>query len=414
MNFNNVGFNQMNFIKSMYGSSGLGGISNKYNYADRNTAKLQSIITKRYRQELNVTNELASYRDSTKSFYNDFYPAMDELKTAAAKLKNTSSSSTMDPTGYGSTNSKAVSDVVGSLDSMEEIAVDVKQIATGQVSSFDSISSASKGAIDGKGSIELSIGGKTKKLELDISANATNEDALKQVASKINEAKAGVKAEVITKDGKSSLQIADQKTGEKSSFSVKLSGSLSTLGTESVTKGQNAIYTAGGKEHTSESNRVKLADGKLSATLTGKGAATLAKKVVDPDVVKNSVKDFAKAYNSVLDTLQKHSGKSPAIANLKRSFENSKFVAPSLSSVGVEVDYSGKLTVNDSKFEASFKNDPAKVKRILGSGNGFAAETMQKASSAIVNSSRLIQPPKSIGFGRFYGSSIGSLLDTWA
>lgn len=406
-------FNSVNFMKSLYGNSGVGGISGKYNYAARNTAKLQSIIESRTAYEKSQNQQLTDFRSNSKEFYSGYFSKMDDLKDSASRLRNTSVTSTLSPMGYGSNNSKAVSDVSGTLDSRDPVSVQVSQLATANTSTFAAVSATEKGDFSGKGSISLTIGSQMKNIDVDLKAGMTNEDALKQIASSINEAKAGVTAKVVTTDGKSTLSIATEKTGELApSVSIKTSGSLSGLGAMTETKGQNAVYSVNGKEYTSESNKVSLFDGKLSATLTGEGTATLSKQTVDSDVVLKAVKDFASDYNSVVDYLSKNANKSYAISNLASSFKDVKYVASALAPIGVNVDGSGKISINEDSFKAAMNENPDKVRSLLGSSGGLAGDTYQKVNSAIMNSSKLIQMPNSLNRNYFYGSSIGMLLDT--
>lgn len=414
MGINSNYFNSVGFTNSLYGSSGLGGISSKYDYAARNTAKLQSILQARTSYEDTLSQKLSDFRTSSKDFYSGFYSKMDSLKDSSARLRNTSITSALSPMGYGSDNSKAVSDVSGSLDSRDPVSIQVSQIATANTNAFAEVTSADKGGFSGKGSISLTIGSQVKNIDVDLKADMTNEDALKQVAASINEAKAGVTAQVVTKDGQSTLSIATNKTGVNAeSVSIKTSGSLSKLGAVTETKGQNAIYSVNGKEYSSESNRVSLFDGKLSATLKGEGNANLSKQTIDSDVVLRAVKDFADDYNSVVDYLKKNATKSYEISNLAASFTNVKYVASALSPIGINVDSSGKISVNEDSFKTAMQDNPDKVRQLVGSSGGLAGDTYQKVNSAIMNSSKLIQMPNALNRNYFYGSSVGVLLDTW-
>lgn len=402
---------QSSYFQTLYGNSGIGGLSSKYDYAAQNKARLQSILQMKDTQETARGKQLLDYRKTASSFYSDFYPVMGALKSSASQLSNTSMTSVLKPMGYGSSNSSAVTGVSGNLDSGTSVSVNVKQAAARQTSTFAAVKDTDKGAFAGKGSLEFSVNGKNHSVSLEIGKDIANKDALGQIAEQINGLKAGISASVVTADGKSSLQVTSDKTGESAAFTLKASGSFTNLGDATVQKAKNAIYSVdGGADQMSESNQIKLKDGKLSATLSGTGTAVLSKQAYDSSAVLKSVQQFAKDYNAVVNTLNSHAGKSSAIENLASSFGNIKFQSSSLSSVGINVDGAGRMTVNAEKFQSALQKDPGKVGNLLGSSGGLASTTYRRVSEAVVNSGKLVQPPKSV-YNRFTGSTAGLLLD---
>lgn len=381
-----------------------------FDMASINTRKLENIIASRTKQEANFNKQLNDFRSTSKEFYGDFYPKMNELEGAASKLKITTMDSVLKPMGYGSDNSNVVANVSGTLDSGKPISVDVSQLATKQETKFNSISATTTGEFTGKTTLTLDIGGKKTDMSVDATSKMTGQEALKLLADKVNSAKTGVTAEVLVKDGKAELSLSSDKTGEKAAFSAKVSGTASkALGEGAVVASRNAKYAVDGKEFSSETNKVKLADDKLSATLTGTGKANLGKQNIDAGNAVYAVKDFAQKYNDVVNFLSKNEDVSFGVKNMSSSFSNTKYLSNALSKVGIDTDSSGRLYVDEARFTSAMQSDPEYVNKIIGSAGGLAGETSQKAKSAIVNSSKLVEAPK--GYNRFYGTPIGLMMD---
>lgn len=398
-------------MKSMSGFSGVPG----FDYASKNTLRLQSILERRSAQESAYSKEMTEFKQSSTKFYSEFTPKMSELSSAASKLKTTTFDSTLRPMGYGSDNGSAVTAVTGTIDSNKDIKVDVAQIATGQKNAYAEVSATKKGDFAGKSAVELVVGEKKVKIDVNIDTSKTNEDALKEIASKINAEKLGVKAEVVVKEGKAQLSVSSEKTGEKTEFTATITGDAkAALGDAEIKKAQDAKYTVDGKDYVSASNNVTLADGKISATLAGEGKATLSKGKKDTANVLASVKDFASKYNSVVDFLNKNQAASTSVNVMAKSFGNTKYLTDSLSQVGIDVDSSGRLTVNENRFSDAMKTDPAKIDRIIGSGGGLASAAKQKADAALMTSRNILQSTSNRSTTRFYGSPVGVMMDFWA
>lgn len=396
------------FLTSNKIDSSFGGMD----IASKNMQKLNSMLESRSKRENAFSAQLSEYRTTSKAFYGDFYSNMSDVKSAASKLKTFSSDSVLKPTGYSSDNASVITGVSGNLDSRKDVAVEVSQIATGQKTSFEGLSTTAKGDLTGKSTVSIKAEGKTFDVSVDVTDKMTNEDALRQIASKVNDAKTGVKAAVEVKDGKASLSFTSEKTGEKAGFTATIAGTASkALGEGTSTAGQNAIYKVDGKESSSETNQIKLAGG-LSATITGAGKANLGKSNFDTTNAVNAMKDFASSYNKAIDHLKKNEGISSGVKNLSNSFGDTRFISKALDEVGITTDSSGKLYVDEKRFSAALSEKPDLVNRIIGSADGLAGNAVQKAERAVINSTQLVQAPRS--YNRFYGSSVGSLLDTYA
>lgn len=401
--------NNTSFINSYFS-----GVNRKYDYATANTQKLHSALSSRRNVEVKLSKSFTEYRATTKEFYGDFYPKMNDLKSAASKLKSTTADSVISPMGAGSSNSKAVSDVNGSVS--QPVAIEVSKVATGAKIDFSSVVSEGKGDLAGKSQISLKVGNGVKKIDFNVSDKLSNKDALSEIASQINGANAGATASVVTTDGKSSLQIQSNTAGEKSSIAVEVHGAIkSAVGGGAMSVGQNAVYKVGGEVKTSESNKINIISGEsnFAATLTGAGNAMVANRQTDSTQILSAVQDFAKAYNSTVDFLSKNSTKSASVSNLAASFRDVKFSASALDKIGINVDSAGKLSVNESKLTETLAADPMKVHKLISSGGGLADSAYKKSMAAVNNSTSLIQAPSVLRSGKFVGSPVGALMDVF-
>lgn len=383
-----------------------------FGYAQQNIHKLNNILDEKVRESVKTNKQLEEYRTTSSEFYSEFDPIMSDLKDAAAKLKSTSMESTLNPMSYASNNGNVVTAVTGSLNNGKAIDIDVSQIATAKGNVFSEISATDKGDFVGESSVILEVDGKKTTINFDISAAQSNEDALNEIVNKINKEQTGVEAKVEIKDGKAQLSFLSEKTGKQSEFTAEITGALKTeLGQATVTAGQDAKYSVDGKEFTSEINEITLADGKITATLTGSGKANISNKNIDTSEALASLKDFAGKYNDAVDFLNENKGISSEISNLAYSFGLTRFMSNTLSDVGISTDGKGRLTVNDDAFTSAMKKDPSKVQDIIGKHNGLAGTAYKKATSAIINSSSLIPMPDN--YNKFYSSTIGMMMDCY-
>lgn len=110
------------------------------------------------------------------------------------------------------------------------------------------------------------------------------------------------------------------------------------------------------------------------------------------DIV-SSVKDFADKYNSAANFLNDNKELSQKIANLATSFESPKYNAKGLSSIGINVDNKGMLSVDEAKLSSALSTDASKVGSLLGE-KGLASQTAGKATAALNNSTDMIPFPQ--------------------
>lgn len=376
------------------------------NYAQINYSLLGKYLSNNYSDIQDKLGSLSNSESASKTFYSEFNSTFSGLKTAASALKSFSDTSVFRPTGYGSSNSSVASVTKDTAAVTAPINLEVKQTAASQ--SYASSAINSKGnTLNGKNTLTLTDGdGKKTAFNFNFNPAKDNKDHLNQIAEAINGKQMGITASVSETDGKSTLVFSSDKTGTKNTFTAEFTGDgASKLGLREDRQARDAKYSVdGGEEQTSQSNSIQLADGKLGVTLKGEGTTQIGRKVSDDSKTVDAVKQFAESYNKALGFLTKNSGKSPALTSLAYSFSSTRFQSGSLSKIGIAVDSSGALSVNESKLTNALKNNRGDVEKALGGASGLATSSYGKAVNAMNNSRNLYPQSPAISYSNYmYG-----------
>ena len=326
---------------------------------------------------------------------------MGALKSSASALKDYSSNSITTPRPFVSNDSSVATvspNGTISTNPSDRINLTVTQLAQAQKNQTAGMESTGTNLV-GTTSMDITIDGKTSKFEFTFEAGTTNKEALDKIADTVNSASTGVSATVVEKDGKSELVLQSDKAGESSRFDASFSGSgESSLALNNTQVAQNAEYTVNGEKKTSERNEIQLNEGSLDVTLNGLGDASLTRKRQSQNTkdVVNAVKDFAEDFNKVQALLGKYSSKSDAIDNLEFAFGTVRFSADNLGDIGIKVDASGSLSVDENKLANALETSPDRVKQVLTGPNGLADEVYNRANKSIINSDNLYPMPDSL------------------
>lgn len=270
--------------------------------------------------------------------------------------------------------------------------IDVSDIATAQQSESKVLSSSAKSTFtQGTNSVSLKTEQGNIRVDFAVKSTDTNQDTLNTIASKINAAKAGVTASVKTKDGKSSLVLTSNETGEKSAFSIEASNTSSAadrLGMNVTQTAGNAKYSINGKEYTSESNTISIPDSRnATMTLRGEGSATLTVGGTDASKVVAAAKDFAAAYNKTISHLMSGSadsiGAKKALNLISDNRYSDGYASSRLSSMGISIDKNGRMQVDEDKLTQAVQKSPASVQSALSGYGSLADSTGRNADRAM-------------------------------
>ena len=295
--------------------------------------------------------------------------------------------------------------------------IQVTQLAQGEISR----STATSGTVAAADTLTIGQGASTWNVALAAG------DTLADVVQKINATSGiGVAASI---DTNGAIKLASTTTGATSAFSISSSGGAAgALGFTEQQSAQNAFYSVDGAFQQSASNyNVTGPIAGVSLNLTGITTTTLTVQQTNAsgktvaqqweDATVQKVKDFANAYNTILDTVyQKTQAESKVTtpADKKAGLTLSEYLtgpmarntafsgvatqlrqqvgdtvsglpagASMLVDIGISSAYatgaaSGKLTVDETKLRAALQADPNSVQSLLGNvgtaSTGIAAD----------------------------------------
>ena len=368
------------------------------------------------KQPLNKLQTVASSIQSKISIFSQVKSLMSTLSDVASKLSQNSSWSAMVAT---SSNVGAVQVSVSGAASATSFSVGVAQLARAQ-----SVASAALGATNapvGGGSLSIQLGtwsgtGTASPQFAEGTAGAVSvqidaADTLAVIASKINDAKAGVTATVLRDANGERLLLRSDSTGEASGFRIQVaedgaSPGLSRLSFDpqlSAGLGMAATTPQYGQNAKASINGIAVESATNTFTDTIPGLSFTASQVttapvdvtVSPDTaaMKKSVQDFVTAYNAVNDLLTASTkydeatkkagalqGDSTTVGlqNALRSVMSATAMGAGafqrLADIGIDMKRGGKLEVSESKLDAALKN-PQALKAMFATNAGAGADS---------------------------------------
>lgn len=107
------------------------------------------------------------------------------------------------------------------------------------------------------------------------------------------------------------------------------------------------------------------------------------------DALYNMVSDFSNDYNSALKTLKNGSG--TIVRGVSTSFATvGKNNKNTLNQIGINVGYSGQLSVDREKFLSAVENDSEKVAAVLKGTGGIAEQTVAQSDKAVTVLDKLL------------------------
>lgn len=126
-----------------------------------------------------------------------------------------------------------------------------------------------------------------------------------------------------------------------------------------------------------------LADASKTQIVGSDGTVTNEKLDKAADAVVDATKEFMDKLNGTISYLSKNSGHSATVAfqlaSLKRTIPSEK----GLAKIGISIDTSGNLKMDEDKFREALQNDPDLVKDVLGGQFGIAERAGQKATEIL-------------------------------
>ena len=380
--------------------SGINGMNNMYgSQSVYNQYRLNQIFQNRYSSSaVSPVSKIPSFNtsgsglSSSLTYLKNYSSTMADVMSSANTLRSGNATSAANKlSAFSSDNSVMEASSRYRPFSETSYEVNVSQLATNQVNTSEALSSTAKA--DADINMQLQIGDKNVSVNV-IATGAdgtkkTNSQMLSEAAKQINASDSGLKASVVTKDGKSSLQVESKTTGTGNSFIV--SGSFSEAGKggmSNVTQSaQNAKYTytenGVAKSGTSESNKVSLGYGGVEATLKKTGSATVTVGQ-DPSKLVSGMEDLVKSYNSAVTLLSKNADRgSGNTAQLNRLRQSITGTEEHMERLGLSVNKDGTLSLDKQTLTKSLEEDPKLTKDLISGSFGIGQKAFQSAQSAM-------------------------------
>jgi flagellar hook-associated protein 2 len=380
---------------------------------------VKSIVTQLValeKQPITALQTKSSTLQTKLSAYGQVKSSLAALDDAASALMD---STTWNARTFASNNTAAITGTATSSALASSFSVQVTALA--QVQSLKSNPVTSGAALGSAGRLDIQVGQWSGTAfsggSNAVSVSVASTDTLSDIASKINNASAGVSAVVVTSNGQDRLLIRGNTTGGASGFQIRSYDATSTEITDGTTGvGQLAYaYNAGGappafygmaQTQAAQNSSITI-DGIVvsSATNTVSDAvpgvtlnllsttSTAAQVTVglDKDVIKTKLEAFRTAYNDIRTKLAADvkydagaktsgplQGDSTAVGLQSMLRDLAASTGPTgstigrLSDLGLEMQRDGTLASNTTKLDAALQN-PSNVQTFLTFSSGTSA-----------------------------------------
>jgi flagellar hook-associated protein 2 len=371
---------------------------------------VQSIVSQLVALEKAPLRQLQTQASSfqTKlSTYGTIKSQVSAMGDAAAKL---SSSTGWNAVTATSSNPTAIGVTVAAGAPATSFTMQVSQLAKAQSTASTTLAT---GGTAGSGTLTIELGKWTGSSFAAGSATAVNvtvgaTDTLSTIASKINDAGAGVSATVLRDASGERLLLRSRETGEANGFRItaadddgtntdgnglsRLAFSVGNLTGQSLSQaGLNALATVNNLPVSSASNR--LSDTLPGMTILLQQETTQPVEInvsTDLEAIKKNVQAFVDSYNTLSATLATATrfdegskragalqgdatavGLQNALRGMMRSVTSSSPFA-TLTDIGISMQTGGQLSINQGKLDAALTNLDG-VKGLFSAATGDAA-----------------------------------------
>lgn len=320
------------------------------------------------------------------------------LSTFRTAMTDMNSASNMVLKNAVSMNQEGIASITASSSARKgTYSLNVKQLATAEQTSYGDLTDQK--IKDATGTLSITVDGKSVDIKMDdlhnLSdfANAVNKAQFPDSGSK-DSAKTGVTASLMRVDGKVTLMLSSDQTGEKNKIELNTSSlkdpDLFANG-KVISKAQDAKFSMGSsdKDYSSSSNTLdNMVDG-VSIQLTGtteKDKPLLISIDTDTAGTQKQVQAFIDAYNTLKDTMKglTASGSDSktrgafagdasisSLSNELSGILRSTFGDQNMTKFGITADRDGNLTLDSDKLNEQLKNDPQSLTGFFNGKNGL-------------------------------------------
>ncbi|MGR5445831.1 flagellar filament capping protein FliD [Vibrio jasicida] len=346
----------------------------------------------------------------------DFRTAVNEMNSSTSSIiKNTA---TLSQDGYFSANADANA-MSGNYQIFVEQVATSHQLSTGMPANLDATTE-----IPTTGTLEFTIDGETMTLDLstvdtDGDGKATVTDLVSAINNNANNP--GVNATLVRSNGQTHFMLSSTETGVANTINVNASGTGQAwfedafTNTTEISKPQDAVIWLGaegtGLQLTNASNTFEGVIDGVDITVTKaqtSGEAAVGLGIgADSEGTKEQLNKFVEAYNSLVSTLDEYTqiggedkargvlASDPTLRSIESQLTNlvrGEHGGMRLNEIGITLDRSGKMKVDQDKFTEAQKNNSAGLEAMFNGDGALLdslddmAEPFLKFSSGTFNS----------------------------
>ncbi|WP_186174882.1 flagellar filament capping protein FliD [Vibrio jasicida] len=346
----------------------------------------------------------------------DFRTAVNEMNSSTSSIiKNTA---TFSQDGYFSANADANA-MSGNYQIFVEQVATSHQLSTGMPANLDATTE-----IPTTGTLEFTIDGETMTLDLStVDTDGDGKATVTDLVSAINNNadNPGVNATLVRSNGQTHFMLSSTETGVANTINVNASGTGQAwfedafTNTTEISKPQDAVIWLGaegtGLQLTNASNTFEGVIDGVDITVTKaqtSGEAAVGLGIgADSEGTKEQLNKFVEAYNSLVSTLDEYTqiggedkargvlASDPTLRSIESQLTNlvrGEHGGMRLNEIGITLDRSGKMKVDQDKFTEAQKNNSAGLEAMFNGDGALLdslddmAEPFLKFSSGTFNS----------------------------
>lgn len=315
-----------------------------------------------------------------------------KLETSLSSMQDLLKSFTKDKELLSNTATTNLDSVLGVSVGGDAVAGDY-EIFVQQIAQNHQMSMAfnSTDTLPANGQFQLTVAGESFSVDLsDLNPGAS----LTDLANAINNAEdnSGVQATVVRSGAQSYLVLTSKESGAANAISMNFVPGADTSGADigaaiagatQLKAAQDAIVKVGAENAitvTSASNKLENVIAGVTIDLKkaqlGTDQPVQIKVEQDPKAVEEKLKKFVDGYNALVKQISSDSSLNSdtmarSISNQMRQSFQKLYEGTTLSSVGIEFDRNGVLSVDSKKLEKALADSPAKIEAMLVGDSGL-------------------------------------------
>jgi flagellar hook-associated protein 2 len=343
----------------------------------------------------NKTYSISTIRKDASELFTQGKNLVDDSKTGLFQSKAASSS-----------NDKKVTAVAIAGSTNKNYNIEIKNTATYQSNKSSDVNASEKAIFSqGDNTFTINYAGKSKDVSFKVEEGDSNEKAMSNMVSAINNSDTGVKASVV-KDSKTNLmcmKIDSKETGKDNSFEIKdkTGNAVDVSGVQNKTvEAKDANYSVNGIGYTSKTNDITIDNGKVNLELKENTESPIKIAVKnDNDKIKKGIENFVNNYNKFSGDIQNNDLDSTILNSSTSALKRNE---TRLKDIGITINEDNSLSIDKKRLNDAIENNADKVKNILSGYTGIGQKITSAAKATEVNPSIVMSSAANIGYNNTY------------